>query len=129
VDLRYGDYAIVVNSAAYVQAWPQRELSRIQFDIARKLSWDHDTNTSAAATGRPADCYVFCLYPETHKAQATSLDVPAWQFWVLSTARLDHEFGDQRSATLSRLEPLTNRVTAATLRCAVHNALGLEPTE
>ena len=129
VDLRYGGHAIEVKSAAYVQAWPQAEPSRIQFDIARKLGWDHDTNTRVASPARLADCYVFCLYPETDKALASPLDVSAWRFWVLPTARIDLEFGDQRSVTMSRLAPLTDPVTATTLRRAVHEALGLEPIE
>lgn len=129
VDLRYGAHAIEVKSAAYVQAWQQNEPSRIQFDIARKLGWDHDTNTRVASRGRLAHCYVFCLYPETDRAQASPLAVSAWRFWVLPTARIDQEFGDQRSVTMSRLAPLTVPVTATTLRCAVHEALGLEPIE
>ena len=129
VDLRYGDHAIEIKSSGYVQAWPQTRPSNIQFDIGRKLAWDQRTNTTAMTPTRIADCYVFCLHDERDKAKANPLDVSSWRFWVLPTARIDQQFGDQRSVTLSRLAPLTDPVTATTLRRAVHEALGLEPTE
>ena len=126
VDLRYGDHSIEVKSSAYVQAWQQRQPSRIQFDIARKLAWDHDSNTTVEEPVRPADCYVFCLHREKDEDKANPLDVSSWCFWVLSTARINEVFGGQQSVVLSRIEALTDPVTAADLRRTVHEVLDMD---
>lgn len=124
VDLRWRGAAVEVKAAAFVQAWPQARPSAIQFDIARRYPWFAVTNTYGTARVRSADCYVFCLYPERDRDRADALDVPAWRFWVLSTARIDAVFGDQKSVALSRLEALTAAVGVDGLVGAVGAALG-----
>ena len=123
VDLRWGDAKIEVKSSAYVQAWRQIRPSTIQFDIARKYPWDAETNISGPNKILSADCYVFCLYPEGDRAQANPLEVAAWRFWVLPTALIEATFGNQKTVTLSRIQTLTEAVTADTLSDAVTKAL------
>lgn len=123
VDLHWGDIKVEVKSSAYVQAWRQSRPSTIQFDIARKYPLVAEPNTYGPEQVRSADCYVFCLYPEQDEARANPLDVSAWRFWVLPTARIEAVFGSQKSVALSRIQSLTEAVTAQHLVAAVTSAL------
>ena len=104
VDLRYRGKGIEVKSAAYLQSWRQDRLSVIRFDIARKRAWYAATNTYAPQPIRSADCYVFCLYPETDPARVDVLDVAAWQFYVLSTGQINRELGEQKTVGIGRVQ-------------------------
>ena len=105
-DLLYREQRIEVKSAAYCQSWSQSTLSRIQFDIAEKLGWDASTNTYLSEKVRSADCYVFCLFNEMDrtKARQNLLDVTFWEFYVVSTTKLNTKFGKQTSIGLNRLK-------------------------
>jgi hypothetical protein len=46
--------SVEVESAAYVQTWHQRELSKISFDITPTNGWDAATNTVSAERKRQA---------------------------------------------------------------------------
>jgi hypothetical protein len=124
VDLRYHGKAIEVKSAAYLQSWPHAVPSIIRFDIARKLAWDAATNTYAQERGRPADGYVFCLFAEQDRARADVLNLDAWEFYVLPTERIDREFGEQKSAGLSRIRALCPPVAYAELAEQIALVLG-----
>ena len=127
VDLRYQDRAIEVKSAAYLQSWHQDRLSTIRFDIAQKRGWDAGTNTYAPEPTRSADCYVFCLYPETDPARADILDVAAWQFYVLSTQEIDRAFAEQKTVALSRVRALCQPAGYQGLKDRVDAALEIVP--
>jgi hypothetical protein len=75
---------------------------------------------------RSADCYVFCLYPETDRDRADILDVAAWQFYVLSTGQIERELGDQKSVGLARIRSMCSPVGYHELRQRMHAVLGLE---
>ena len=127
VDLRYRGKTIEVKSSARIQSWWQRSLSRIGFGIAKKRSWDSETNTLAPEPVRASDCYVFCLYPETDPARANILDVRAWQFFVLATELINRVFGDQKSLGLQRLKILCPPLEYEQLRQEIDRVLGLSP--
>lgn len=93
-DLSYGDKKIEVKCSAYLQSWHQTKLSTIQFDIAKKWSWDSRTREYAKEPGRPADCYVFCLYPEKDPSCVDILDIESWEFYVVSKERIEKELGE-----------------------------------
>ena len=123
VDLIYRGRRIEVKSAAYLQSWDQQQLSRISFDIAKKIAWYADTNTYADEAIRSADCYVFCLYPETDRSRANILDVTSWQFFVLSTGYIEQELGDQKTLSLSRLEGMCSPADYEDVKSRVDQAL------
>jgi len=123
VDLRYRGRGLEVKSAAYVQAWRQDRLSRIEFQVGRRRGWDAASNEYASEASRSADAYVFCLYPERDVRVADPIDVVAWQFWVVPTRTLDTEIDGQKSLGLRRLQGLTTRVAAQDLRASVDAAL------
>ena len=123
VDLRYRGHGIEVKAAAYLQSWRQERLSTIRFDIARKRAWDARSNTYATEPVRGADCYAFCLYPETDPAKVDVLDARRWCFYVLPTARIEREFGGQKGMALSTLEALASPVRYEALKGAIDGAL------
>jgi hypothetical protein len=122
-DIEYKNKKIEVKCSAYLQSWYQKELSRITFDIARKLPWNPKTNKSGKKRVRSADCYVFCLYPETDPKKADVLDADAWKFYVLSKKLINKEFGDQKSVGLARLDKLCEPVGYIDLRKRIDQVL------
>ncbi|HZC04783.1 MAG TPA: hypothetical protein VE338_04010 [Ktedonobacterales bacterium] len=126
VDLRYGDKTIEVKASAYTQSWePVAHPSPIRFDIGKKLPWDAQTNQTGVTRRRSADCYVFCLHNEQDREQALlrMLDATSWIFYVVATGRLERQFGDQKSVSLTALARLCEPVSYARLKAAVDSAL------
>lgn len=100
---------IEVKSSAFIQAWHQNKLSSIQFSIRPTVGWDSQKNTRSGEVMRQADIYVFCLL--IHKEQDTidPLNMNQWQFYVLSSNKLNQSLGAQKTIVLSsllRLDPI-----------------------
>jgi hypothetical protein len=108
-----------VKSAAFLQSWQQNRPSRFVFDISLKKAWYADTNTSSSEPIRAADCYIFCLYPETDHENANILDIPSWQFFVLSKEAIDQEFKEQKTVSLKRLQGTTTATDYKNLKFIV----------
>lgn len=98
-----GGIRVEVKSSAYLQSWKQERLSTISFGIQPTNGWDATTNTIAAQRKRQADVYVFCVFKQTDRATADPLDLDQWDFYVMSTQRLNFTFGEQKSIVLSSL--------------------------
>ena len=94
---------IEVKSSAYLQSWKCKSLSKIQFDIAPKKSWDSATNTYYGTVGRNSDIYVFCIFATKSPALANLLDLSQWAFYILPTKTLDQKVPIQKTITLSSL--------------------------
>jgi hypothetical protein len=106
-DLRIeGGPSIEVKSAAYLQAWSQKTLSTICFDIAPTRSWDAATNIMASEIRRQADLYVFALLAHQDKTTFDPMDVAQWTFFVLPTAILNERLPLQKTIGLSGLRSL-----------------------
>ncbi len=100
---------VEVKSAAYIQSWAQCCFSAISFDIApRKSGFNAETGESTAPDmpQRFADVYVFCLLKHRDQNTIDPLDVNQWEFYVLSTARLDRECANRRTIALGPLREL-----------------------
>ena len=94
---------VEVKSSAYLQSWKQERLSKISFDIKPALGWDATTNTNATERARQADVYVFCVLASTDKAAVDPLNLDQWDFYVMSTKRLNAAVGEQKTITLGSL--------------------------
>jgi hypothetical protein len=70
-----------------------------------------------------AGLYWYLPNPEKERAKANLLDVPAWDFYVVSTARLDREFGEAKSLSLAAVSRVAVRCKWEGLKAAVHQAL------
>ena len=95
-----------VKSAAYIQSWYQKELSKISFDIRKTREWNEETNRQSREMKRQADIYVFCLLKHTVQETIDPLDVAQWEFYVLPTSVLDDNVGDQKHISLQALKKL-----------------------
>lgn len=124
-DLIYQGKKIEVKCSAYIQSWEQKELSNIVFDIAKKMAWDARTNTIKKGPIRVSDCYVFCLYTEKNKKSPTILDLSFWDFYVVNTALLTEQMGDQKSIVLARLSNMCKSVKIDRLKESIDKELGL----
>ena len=113
---------VEVKSAAYLQSWAQKELSRISFGTPRTLAWDADGGGFAGAARRHAQVHVFALLAHTDKATVDPLDLDQWVFYVLPTVILDGRTRSQHSITLKTLQGLTAVVGFGGLRQAVQLA-------
>lgn len=119
-DLRYGDKLVEVKATAYLQSWSQPQLSKLRFSIAPHLP-DLAVARLPQVVGRPAHCYVFCLFGPKEHVGANPLDVTTWHFYAVATARLP----DHHSLGLTALERLADAVPFDSLRAAVDKELGL----
>lgn len=94
---------IEVKSAAYLQSWQHRGLSRIGFDIRPTRAWDPSTNEYATEVVRQAEVYVFCLLHHTEKETLDPLKVDQWEFYILPARILDEQCPQQKRISLTRL--------------------------
>jgi hypothetical protein len=107
---------IEVKSAAYIQSWYQKALSKIQFSTKPALYWDSGTNIQSKEKQRSADVYVLCLLHHEIKRTADPLNLNQWKFYVLSTNALNTYKRSQHSITLKSLETLTRAVGYSELK-------------
>ena len=122
-DLRYREKKIEVKASGYLQSWRQSGLSKISFDIMPKKALNETQNVNAEKAERNADCYIFCLYAETDRERADILDIDAWEFYVITTARLNALRPNQDSISLGPLQKLVAPQKYDQLRAAVDQAL------
>ncbi len=98
-----------VKSAAYLQSWNQKALSKINFGIAPTRAWDEEVGHHSQNRQRQADIYVFCLLHHQDKATVDPLDMTQWTFYLLRASVLDERLPLQRSigpASLLKLNAL-----------------------
>lgn len=110
VDLRYEGRGIEVKASAYLQSWYQAKLSKIRFNIAKKLAWNPETNEWGEKPERNADIYVFCVYTEKNKENIDVLNSDKWEFYVVSTTKLNEKLPDQKTIGQPGLRKLANPV-------------------
>ncbi len=122
-DLTYQGYGIEVKSASYIQDWPQKKLSTINFKINKKKCWNAADNSYSDTPERCADCYVFCLYTETNFDKANVLDISMWEFYVLSTDYINRTWKNQGSVGLNPLRKQISPVSYDQLRQTIDERL------
>ena len=131
-DLFYSEHPIEAKSSAYIQAWTQEgKLTTPSFGIEPTGAWIYDREGAYVhdpELKRRASVYVFCLYAETDLNKANVLDVPAWEFYVLSTRRIDAELGTQKKLGLLTLRKMVEPVRYSALRQRVDQALHTSST-
>lgn len=124
-DLEYGGVGVEVKSSAYIQSWEQEgQLSTIGWNVAKHYFFDRETNDWSKERGRPAKCYVLCLYAEEEdRSPAKVLDLGNWEFYVVPTQVIDRELEDQKTVGHNRIKSLTNSVYYSRLWERVDEAL------
>ena len=100
---------IEVKSAAYLQSWHQKSLSKITFGIQPTRTWEAATGFYTSEMKRQADIYIFCLLHHQDKITVDPLNMDQWTFYILRTSVLDVRLPMQKNislATLLKLNPL-----------------------
>ena len=94
---------IQVKSAAFLQAWYQKEFSRISFSIKPRRVFDSATNSFGETPIRVAQVWIFALLSHKDKLTLDPMDLAQWQFFVVSKTFLDSYQRSQESITLQSL--------------------------
>jgi hypothetical protein len=97
---------IEVKSAAYLQSWAQKELSRISFSVSSTMKWNRIKGVFEPPKRRWSDVYVFCLLEHQDKATLNPLDVSQWRFYAASTAEMDIMYPSQRRLSLAQVKDI-----------------------
>lgn len=113
---------IEVKSAAYLQSWHQRQLSKITFSIRTAKAWDGADGTSRGEMKRHADVYVLCHLKHLDSDTIDPLKMEQWDFYVLPTFKLDNYERSQKSITLNLLRRLAEPKNYAELRSEIEKA-------
>lgn len=92
-DLLLGDVRIEVKSSAYLQAWEQRQLSRISFSGLRGTRYHPRYGYDPSGKGLNAHVYVFCVQTATSHRELDPLDVGQWAFYVVKRSALEKVAG------------------------------------
>ena len=95
--------AIEVKTSGYLQSWEQKSLSKPVFGIRPTYGWDSKSNTYEPVQKRQADIYVFCLHKHVDPATINPLQISQWEFYLMSTAKLNKTFPSQKTVSLSAL--------------------------
>ncbi|MCC9071074.1 hypothetical protein LNQ49_05625 [Flavobacterium sp. F-65] len=98
---------IEVKSAAYIQSWEQKKLSTISFSTKPSQPWSSEIDKRSTIAIRSADVYVFCLLHHSDKSTINPLNLNHWEFYVLSTEKLNNYKRSQHSITIKSLRDLT----------------------
>jgi len=122
-DLDYRGHKIEVKSSADCQSWHQEKPSTIRFGIGKSVEWNPVTGKYVGEPTRCAHVYVFCHYPEQDTLKANVLDVPAWDFYVLSTEALNRDFAQAKSLSLAAVRRVGMRCKFDGLKEAVDRVL------
>lgn len=80
---------IEVKSSAYLQAWEQRALSRIQFTGLRGTRYHPRYGDDPAGRQLNAHVYVFCVQTAQAHENYDPLDIGQWQFYVAGKDQLE----------------------------------------
>lgn len=106
---------IEVKCSTFLQAWERGAPSKPTFSISKTYPCDiGEVDGSYRYVGRGehpdlrrrSDIYVFCLFAEVDRAKAWPLKLDQWRFFIVPTAQIDAELGDQRRISLQGLDRL-----------------------
>ncbi len=107
VDLVYEGRSIEIKSAANLQSWEQTAPVNCKFNIPKKAAyWDEKLGRRMPLDPpcRMADLYVLCHFKETDRLNADPLCPEQWDFYVLTSATIEENFGDQKQVALTRVQ-------------------------
>ncbi len=97
-------HRLEVKSAAFLQTWAQKRLSKVCFSIRPSRRWDPNVNELVGESIRQSDAYIFALLAHTEKASLDPMNLDQWRFYVVPTTVINERFGKQSTITLEGLE-------------------------
>lgn len=115
VDVIYREVKIEIKTSSYLQAWKQSKKltdSTVNFNINKsKKAWNEKENITYTVEKRYADVYIFCMYTEKKDKHVEKvLALQHWDFYILTTAQINKQLGNQQTVTLSKIKKLTKGI-------------------
>lgn len=118
---------VEVKTSAYLQAWKQTNLSKIIFGIPQthKYDFEADAYNYNAELIRQSDVYVFCVETCKNPDVLNERDLSQWDFYIISTKRINEKLGSQKKVSLSTLLKIgARKVSFSCLKQAVVESYG-----
>ena len=94
---------VEVKSSAYLQTWKQKKYSIPIFNVPRTKAWNPIENTYDTERKRQAELYVFALLAHLDKESINPLNTNQWEFYILSTNKLNDQIKDSKQISLKKL--------------------------
>ena len=121
-DLLLDGVRVEVKSSAYLQAWEQHRLSRIEFSGLRGTRYHPRLGYDPGGKRLNAHVYVFCVQTATSHEDYRPLDLGQWSFYVLPRSVLERlgsaSIGLEAVSRLSRGATLWSDLRTAVLDAA-----------
>lgn len=109
---------VEVKSSAYLQAWEQRQLSRIEFSGLRGTRYHPRHGDDPAGRQFNAHVYVFCVQTAKTHAEYQPLDATQWNFYVAAKSTLEAA-GVGKSVGLATVARIATKADISELRDVV----------
>lgn len=126
-DVLLDDIRIEVKSSAYLQAWEQRQLSRITFSGLKGTPYNPRSGYDPAGKRYNAQVYVFGLQTALTHETYDPLDVTQWEWYVLPRSVLSQL--NQAAISLATLRTKTECVSFDLLAAAVRAAAATDEVQ
>lgn len=94
---------IEVKASGYIQTWIQKSLSTPLFGIRPTIGSTDGGATFSGPRKRQADIYVFCIHAHKEQETANPLDLSQWEFYVLTSRKLDQDVPFQKTLSFNGL--------------------------
>lgn len=99
--------SVEVKSSGFFQTWGQNQKSKLIFGIQPTKAWNYETDEFEEEQKRQADIYVFCVFNcEEKNDDMNPLDLSQWDFYLLQTSVLDEKLGNNKTASLGKLQKI-----------------------
>jgi hypothetical protein len=85
--------AIEVKCSAYLQSWPQKQLSDLMFGRLTGREFDWTLNKYSTDVRVRADVFVFAVQTQRDPAAYDMLDISQWEFWVAGADTIREQAG------------------------------------
>ncbi len=126
-DILYKEKRVEVKTSAYFHSWrgDGKVSGRRVFGIPKTVG-QHDEKREVPE--RQNDVYVFCLNLGNSFESSDPFEMAHWEFYVVPTSIINHEFGDRNMVSLDRLKTITpewGKVLYSQLKAAVDAALSV----
>ena len=101
-DIEYRGLRIEVKCTGYYQTWREDGKVSSQRTFSIRKAIDRKTNVYE----RHNDIYVFCLLNGKTREEANPLILDNWDFFVVPTSVINHECGENKTISLSKIKKL-----------------------
>ncbi len=119
-DIDYGGRPIEVKSTSYYQTWRKdgKVSKKRTFSIRKSIA------SGEKESRRHSEVYVFCLLSGDNEEEANPLKLDNWDFYVVPTAVIDEQCGENKTISLTRLKNMGyEAIGYSNIKKAVDSAL------